>query len=749
MSTKFKLLAGPALALSLGSAVFAQSITIDGNQRIAAQTIAEYADLQGTSTGDLSRATENLYATGLFSRVEIQNIGGSVIILVEENPTVNRINFEGNRRISDEQIGEIVELTPRRVYTAAAAEQDAARIADLYRSQGRYDTTVRPVIIERADNRVDVAFEITEGDVTEIGRVGFVGNRAFSDSQLRRAIDTRERNLVSFLFSNDTYDEGRVANDRQKLEAFYQDRGFPNVRVLSSSAELSSARDDFYVTFNVEEGQQFRFGQVAVQSADPRIDLSSLQRELDVRSGELYSRTRVETFIERIETQLSRQGIPFVSIDPQVQQNNANQTVDITFNLSQGPKVFVERIDIEGNTQTLDRVIRREFRVVEGDPLDRVAIRRAEERIRALGYFSNVEVRVREGSSPNQAIIDVNVEEAPTGSLNFGVGYASSEGITGNVEVRENNFLGRGQRVRLALSSGDDNENYRLSFEEPFLLDRDLSVGFDILYRNYESDSTSYDSRRISFTPYTSFPVSENGRLRLRYVIEQDKIQNFEEGISELITKDEGENITSAVGLTYTYDRRNSLVAPTSGFILRFDEELAGLGGDSQYSKTTANARVYSSLFRERVILSAEVEGGALATFGDYESRITDRFYLGGNSFRGFESRGLGPRDTEAENEDALGGHYYAIMRTEASFPIGLPEEYGIFGGVFADVGTLWGLDDNGGFVDEDANLRASVGASIFWDTALGPLRFNFAKAVKKEDYDEEEPFRFTMDTRF
>ncbi len=738
------------------------AVVVEGNQRIEADTIRVFAGIppgQRVSPAEINEALQRLFETGLFEDVKITPAGGRLVIEVVENPTINIINFEGNSRIKDDQLAQVVSLRSRRAYSRAAAEADAQAIVDAYAAQGRFAAEVRPVIIRLPDNRVNLVYEIFEGRVTEVQRISFVGNERYSDRRLRRVIETGQAGLFSFLFRNDVYDQDRLELDKQQLREFYLNRGYIDFEVLSASAEIARERNGFFLSFAVSEGPQYRYRDVTVTSLAAGLDPEDFQAKVDLRAGQVYSAERVERVIERLAFLAGQRGYAFVEVVPRISRND-DQTVDVEFELVQGPRVYIERIDIRGNAQTHDRVIRRQFRVVEGDAFNAREIRRAEGRIRALRLFEGVETRVREGTGADRAVVTVDVEEAATGSLSFGAAFSSSEGIAATVSLTERNFLGRGQTVSLDVARGQDINTFAFSFTEPALFDRDLALGFNLFYRESTLSESSVRTRNIGFTPRIEFPLSEDSRFQIRGRVSQDLIENTDiDTTSPIILGEQGDLMTTGVGFRYTLDKRNSPIDPSAGFILQLDQDFAGLT-DRAYSKTVLNARAYTSLFDEEVILSAEVEGGALVSFtGD--SRLTERFTLGGDSFRGFARGGLGPRDRctacsgpglVEDVNDALGGNLYAVARFEASFPIGLPEEYGIFGGVFADVGTLWSLYDTAGAsgaVDDDPHLRAAVGASIFWDTAIGPLRFNYGVPITSQPGDVFERFRLTVDTRF
>ncbi|MEM9811099.1 MAG: outer membrane protein assembly factor BamA [Pseudomonadota bacterium] len=738
-------------------------IDVAGNQRIDADTIRVFAGIEPGETvspAEINAAVQRLFETQLFEDVQITPRAGVLLITVVENPTINIINFEGNRRLDDELLRAIISLQPRRAYSRAAAERDAQSIIDAYAQQGRLAAEVTPKIIRLEDNRVNLVFEIFEGRLTEIQRISFTGNQVYSDRRLRRVIETGQAGLLSFILDNDVYDQDRLELDRQLLREFYLDRGYIDFEVRSATAELSRERNAFFLNFTLFEGQQYRFGQSTVSTFAPGLDPAEFEQEIDLRPGQVYSARRVDRVIERIAFLAGQKGFAFVEVAPRVRRNEAAQTVDIEFELIEGPRVFVERIDIRGNTQTLDRVIRRQFRIVEGDAFNRREVREAEDRIRALRFFDSVDTTIREGTAPDRAVVTVEVEEAPTGSLSFGASFASDEGVAGNISLTERNFLGRGQFLSFDVARGADINTFAVTFTEPALFDQDLLAGLSLVYRESDLDESSINTRTASVTPRIGFPLSENSRLTVRATISQDELERqSSDTTSPILLREEGDLLTTSVGFTYTLDQRNSPIDPTAGFILQLDQDIATLA-DTNYSRTRASGRAFTSFFEEDVILTAELEGGALFAFNN-ESRIIDRFTLGGDSFRGFARGGLGPRDSctdcsgddgLSDVDDSLGGNFFAVARFEASFPIGLPEQYGIFGGVFADVGTVWGLYDTdgaSGTVDDGAKLRSAIGASIFWDTVIGPLRFNYAIPIETVDGDDEERFRLTVDTRF
>jgi outer membrane protein insertion porin family len=732
------------------------SVTVQGNQRVDNTTILSLLGIgagESLSPGDLNDATQRLINSGLFEKVDLVPQGSTLLVQVQEYPIINVISIEGNRRVDDEKLTVAITSESRRVYSPAQAEADAAAMTEIYRVSNRIAATVTPRIIRRDDNRVDLVFEVTEGRVVEVERLGFVGNRAFSDRRLRQILETKQAGLLRTFIQADTFVAERLELDKQLLTDFYFSRGYIDFEVVDASAQVSAERDATFVTFTVREGRPFTIGNVTTVSEVEGLDAAPYEAAVRLRSGVTYSPAIIENNISRLEALALQQGLNFVRIDPRITRNDRNQTLDIAFTLVRGPKVFVERIDIEGNNTTLDQVIRRQFRTVEGDPFNPREVRQAAERIRALGYFADAQVESEQGSAEDQVVVNVDVEEQPTGSLSFGVGYGSQSGASFNVGLSESNFLGRGQRVAVNVSTGTDNVDTSFSFAEPAFLGRDLEFGIGAYYRETDQQNARYDTRNIGFTTSLSFPISELGRLQVRYRLSEDRISNVTPDSSAILDReaDRGALLTSSIGYTYSYDNRIEGINPRGGVLLRFSQDFAGLGGDTKYISTTALALAEQRVLNEEVTLRAVFEGGYLSSLGDDPSRVTERFF-GNGKIRGFEGNGIGPRDLGAVNRDALGGNAFAVVRLEADFPLGLPEEYGITGGAFLDVGSVWGLDDTagtGGAVDDSARLRAAIGLSLLWDTPIGPLRFNFSRPLKKEDYDLEQSFDLTIATQF
>ena len=751
-------LAFSALPVSVQAQDYSFSgVTIEGNDRIEAATILKFAGIakgKAVSAAELNDAYQRISQSGLFETVELVPSGNQLIIRVVEYPTINVVNFEGNRRLEDEELAALIKSQSRRVFSPAQAESDAAAIAKAYSEQGRLAARVEPRIIRRDGNRVDLVFEVREGRVTEIERLSFTGNQAFSDRRLRRVLETKQAGIFRRIVQRDSFVADRTEFDKQLLRDFYNSRGYVDFQVLSVASEYSRERDAFFLTFNVREGQQFRFGKITTVSEYEGIDAAEYADVVSIRDGASYSPLAIDTTITKMETIALRNGLDFLRVEPRITRNEKEGTLDVAFVLTKGARVFVERIDIEGNATTLDEVVRRQFRTVEGDPLNAREIRDAAERIRALGFFTTAEVNAHPGTGPDQVIVDVNVDEKPTGSLNFGASYSVANGVGFNVGLSEANFLGRGQYVSVNLNVGTDKQNSSITFIEPALLDRDLKFRFNAYYNTSNNDNARFDTESAGIQPSIEFPLNDLTRLELRYKISSNKLSGVggdtPADSSPILLGEEGTEISSALGYTLSYDTRIAGIDPTRGLLLRFNQDFAGLGGDVEQLTTTALASYQRKIMREEVTLRAELEGGVVHRFNG-DTRVLDRF-SGNGKIRGFEPNGIGPRDLGAVNEDALGGNYFAVARLEAEFPLGLPTEYGISGGLFADVGSVWGLDNTagaGGAVDDSLNLRAVVGFSVFWESVLGPLRFNFSHALKKEDYDREQTFDLTVSTQF
>ncbi len=731
------------------------SIDVVGNLRIESSTIRSYAGIsaaQSLTAADLNAAYQSIASSGLFEEVEIVPNGARLVIKVKEFPTINRVAFEGNSRINDEVLAGLIKSQTRRVFNPTEVEQDRAVIAEAYANSGRLAAKVNPKFIRLSDNRVDLVFEIFEGGLVEIERISFVGNRAYSDRKLRSVLETKQAGLLRTFIQRDTFVEDRIEFDKQVLSDFYKSRGYADFRINSVNAEISQERDAYFITFNIREGQKFSVGQIDVTTDLSGIDTKAFARAGKVRTGQTYSPLAIENDITRMERFANQEGLEFLRITPRISRNDASLSLDVNYVIERGPRIFVERIDIEGNTATLDRVIRRQFRIVEGDPFNPSEIRASARRIRALGFFSNADVTSREGSNPEQVVVDVKVEEAPTGSLSFGASYSTAAGAGGLVEYSERNFLGRGQALSLKMTAGTGNQTYSFDFTEPAFLYNDLRLSLLTSYAETQRQFSQYNTSALKIRPQLSFPLSEQTRLGVRYQYAESKLSNVSLSTGAVIGEELALGNVSESGLGYTlsFDSRRTGLDPDAGVLARIEQDFSGLGGDTTSLKTTGLISGEMKVLGEEVTLIGTIEGGMLS-YSKGQSRVVDRFQLGSGIMRGFEPGGIGPREYDSVNgvNDALGGDKFAAMRLEALFPIGLPEEYGITGGVFYDVGNLWGLEyDSADIQYEKGAWRQAAGVSIIWITPVGPFRFNFSRVIAKELLDTANDFELTLATR-
>lgn len=726
-----------------------QQIRIDGTQRIDPETVQSYLLIKPGDEADadrLDRSLKALFATGLFADVVLQQEGGTLIVRVVENPIINRIAFEGNRRVNDELLLSEVQLRPRVVYTRTKVQNDVKRILDLYRRSGRFAATVEPKVIQLPQNRVDLVFEINEGQVTGVQRINFVGNQQFSDGRLREVIQTKESRWWRILSTDDTYDPDRLSFDRELLRKFYLANGYADFRVVSAVAELTPDREGFYITFTIEEGDRYKFRTIDVISRLRDLNVDELRRKVTTEAGAWYDADKVEQSITALTDAVGSLGYAFVDIRPRINRDRDAKAIDVTYEIQEGPRVYVERINITGNVRTLDKVIRREFRLAEGDAFNTAKLRRSRQRIRNLGFFDRVEVNNVPGEAPDRTVINVEVQERSTGELSFGVGFSTADGALADVSIRERNLLGRGQDLKVGFTVSQRRQEVDLSFTEPYFLDKNLSAGFDIFHitRDFQRES-SFDQKNVGFTLRTGYQITEPLRQTLRYTLRDDTIENVSPDASRLIREQAGSTLSSTIGQELLYDQRDDRFDPTDGYYLRLVNDFAGLGGDVTFLRNRVGAGSYYAIADEWVA-SLTGELGYIQDFGE-TIRIQNRFFIGGETLRGFASAGIGPRDITTG--DALGGREYLIGSAQLTFPSGLPKELGIRGSLFSDFGTLRDPDTTGPEVVDVDSIRVSIGVGAVWRSPFGPIRLSLATPVRKEDFDKTELFRFSFGSRF
>ncbi len=742
-----------------------QRIVVQGNERIEQGTVTSYLPIQIGDTVDPARldlAVKTLFRTDLFADVAMQMQGTDLVIQVVENPIINQVVFEGNSAMKEDKLRDEVTIRPRGIFTRAKVQQDVQRIIELYRRSGRISATVTPKVVELPQKRVDLVFEINEGPKSGVLNVNFIGNREFSDNDLRDVVVTEESRLLKFFSSNNNYDPDRIEYDKEQLRKHYRNRGFYDFRVISAVAELSPDKNGFVITYTIDEGQEYKFGKISVDTENKKLDGQILQAILPIRSGELYEDQRIEQATDSLTFAAGAAGFAFVDVRPRYTPNRENKTVDVTFLVREGPRVYIDRIDIVGNTRTLDTVVRREMNVAEGDAYNRVLVDRSRNQIRALGFFKDVTIDEQPSAQPDRTTLRVQVEEQPTGELSFSAGYSSVEKAVIDLGITERNFRGRGQNVRGRVSVGSLRQQVDLGFTEPRFMGRDLRAGIDLFSFRYDlSQFAAYDTSSLGGTLRVGFPLTQNASMTMRYQLKTDDVMIGDEycsggSVSQILCRQRGSFVTSLIGYGLRLDRRNDPINPTRGWYGDFTQDLAGFGGDMNYLKTEVGGGWFHGFNRD-FILSFVGTAGYIEGWSGDSIRINDRFYKGGNSFRGFEIAGIGPRDTSG-NDDALGGKLYAIGTLELTIPTYLPEQYGIKASLFSDFGTVGMLDDEDKqeqpgvfdpFIRDDLSLRASAGVSIHWRSPMGPIRFDFSRILAKEDYDRTETFRFSTSTRF
>lgn len=735
-----------------GGGAFAQEldrVQVEGNQRIEDETVRSYMSLRqgdAITEAEIDRSLKALFATGLFSDVTIRRAGNDLVVNVVENPIINRLAFEGNKRIDDEALSAEVQLRPRQVYSRARIQSDVQRIIDVYRRAGRFSVSVEPKVVQLPQNRVDLIFEVEEGPVTGIRKITFIGNRHFSDRKLRSEIATKEDRFYRLFTSADKYDPDRLGVDRVLLRRLYLRNGFVDFRVVSAVAELSTDREDFFVTITVDEGDRFRVGETDVRTAIRDLEDSQLMELVVLETGKFYDAEKVSETVQAIAFEAGRLGFAFVNIQPDLSINRETRIVDVTFVVNEAQRIFVERINITGNSRTLDKVVRREFRLVEGDAFNAALLQRSRQRIRALGFFEAVEMTQDPGSEPDKTVINVNVREQSTGELTFGAGFSSDQGVLADIGIRERNLLGRGQDLRASVTLSGRSQEIDLSFTEPFFLDRDLAAGFDLFRKTADQQrESSFDSRAVGFALRAGFPITELLRQSVNYTLRSDSIGNIGPNASRFVRGQEGTSITSSIGHILTLDTRDDRISPTEGFIVRLEQTVAGIGGNKHYLRNRLSYAVYFPL-AENWTVSLRAVDGYIVGLGE-DVTISDRFFLGGNDFRGFRSGGVGPRDQASG--DALGGNLFYVGTVELKFPVGLPSEIGLLGRVFSQAGSLARVDESGPGLSDVGSVRVTAGFGVAWSSPFGPIQVDWATALKKEDFDETQAIFLSFGTRF
>jgi outer membrane protein insertion porin family len=749
-----------------------QSIFISGNVRIPDETIRSYLTFKEGDLVDRNAIDDSikaLFQTELFADVNIDINENGVTVNIVENPVINRIQLEGNKKLKDERLLNEIQLRPRVVYTRNKVQSDVERLLEIYRQTGRYAAKVEPYVITLDQNRVDLVYKINEGNLTSVHNINFLGNKRFSDSNLRSAIKTQESAWYRLFSSDDIYDPHRLEYDKELLREFYLEHGFAEFRVKSAVAELSPNKDGFYITFTVFEGEKYKLGKVDIQSGINELNPEKLRSSITIKPGDQYNTKHVQKTILNLTDVAGTLGYAFVDIRPITSVDKDRKIIDITFNIGEGPKVFVEKVNITGNFRTLDKVIRRQFLIGEGDPFNVDKLKASKRNVNNLGIFKQVDIDHTEGTNHDQSVINVDVEEKKTLEFNISGGFSNIEGILGKVGAKETNFLGKGQEVGIDTQFSKRKKSVNMSFADPAFLDKDLTAGASVFYSTITPDSDQEPIREkdVGITVFAGYNLQQNVSQSWHYTLKHSKLQ-IETKDAKLkalyntkpyIRDSVGSFITSEIGHSFLIDYRDSLFEPHNGFFAQFDHDLAGLGGDTYYFKNVATGGIYKGL-TDNIVLSLTGELGYILDLGKKlvkdrkkrNIRYNDRFFLGEQSFRGFRYLGLGPRDFTKGLEDggtALGGKTYGVSTLQANFPLGLPDELGVNGRIFTDVGYLVRSGEKGANIRDKFKLRASSGVGVTWKTPFAPIGIDYAWAWLKDKGDRTKHIHFTFSTRF
>lgn len=742
-----------SLALSCrveAAEIYVSQIEVDGLQRVERETVLSYLNVeQGSSVSQeyLNSSMKRLFETGLFADVNIDARGNGVLaVKVVENPVINKRVFDGNDKVDDTLLESEVQLKSGSIYNIAKVQDDVQRIFEVYKRSGRYATVVEPKIIKRDQNRVDLVYEISEGPTAAISKVNFIGNHHYSDDDLQSEIMSKESRWYRLFSSSENYDPEKTNYDKELLRRFYLKRGYADFRVLSAVAELSPDKKSFVVTYVLDEGPRYKLEDVRIQSMIKDVDVAALSGQVQQEKGDWYNADLAERSVYALTEELGKKGFAFVDVTPELEKTSGNKMV-LTFNIAEGQRVFVDRINITGNTRTEDEVIRREFRIDEGDAFNAAKIRASRRNVENLNYFSKVDIQTEPNpNDDSKADINVNVEEKSTGAFNVGVGYSTVNGALFRAGIAENNFQGKGQKLSADVAVSQRTSEYDLSFTEPYFMGRRLSAGID-LFRTEEDyqDEGSYDSESTGGRLRLGWNYTDDFAQYLRYTLKEDKISNVDRNASIYIKEEEGRYSNSSIGQTMVYDKRDSAINPKEGYYLSFGNDVAGLGGDEKYLKFDGKAYKYFTL-ADYYTFKLFINGGYITGYGDENVRLSNRYYLGGSTLRGFEFAGIGARDKFTK--DALGGNWMIYSGAEMSFPIGL-DEVGVRGRTFVDMGILGKPDDiNEDYVEYSDTPRVAAGFGFQWQSPMGQIDVDLAFPIVKEDYDETEVFRLNFGSR-
>ena len=737
-----------AALISSTAAAPLKGIRIEGNQRIESETIHSYLPIKVGEEflpNQLDESLKALHATGYFTDVHVSNDNDTMVVKVEENPIINRIAYEGNSKLKDDVIQQEIKFRPREVLSRARIQEAQQRVLEIYRRMGRFGARVEPKIIKLPENRVDLIFEIDEGAVTYVRKITFIGNKHIPSKKLEEQLNSKRTRWYRFFAVDDVYDPDRFMADQQALRKFYYDNGYPDFRIITAHAELSPDQKDFFFTFHVEEGEKYDFGKIEITSKLPNVKTNDLKEVLTFAESDTFSGKQIEKSITLMSNAVGVQGYAFVAIEPIVKKNPETKKADITFEIKEGPRVYIEKIVFSGNDRTRDNVLRREMELHEGDAFNSQKLKNSERRLKDLGYFKTVTVDTEPGAGADQARIVVKVEEQSTGEIGLAGGYSTLDGPLASIRLIERNFMGTGRVLHSDLSIAKKRQDFDVGIVEPYFLGRNMT-GSASVFSSKSSRFDAYTEQGTGIRTGIGYRLSEYWSQGFNYIIKQEKISSARASISSYIAEQLGTSITSALAHSLSYDRRDAGRNTTSGYVIGMSNTYAGLGGNVEYLKNILNASWYYPVADE-VVLNIRGEAGGIERIGK-KIRTVDKFSLGAQSFRGFEFGGIGPRD--ATTKDPLGGTRFWTQTTELVFPLGLPSEFGVKGAVFSDIGSLWRVGEKipGTIVYDESKMRASVGCGISWDSPFGPISIDYSRAVKKQKYDNTQTILFGFSTR-
>ncbi len=747
--------ASTALVVAVASAANAAPVTaikITGNERVENDTVYTYLPFKVGDDFDASQTSylvRSLYATGLFANVEIGQDNGVVTVKVTENPLVNKVAFEGNDEIDSKRLEEIISLKPRNIYSPAKVQADVQALQAAYRSRGRFTTNIRAQLIQRDQNRVDVVYKVEEGEKTRIASINFVGNSKYSDSDLSQVIATKRSTWWRFLSTADSYDPARLDVDKDLIRRYYLSNGYADVQVTSAVAELTRDRKDFIVTYTIFEGPRYDFGTigVALKAEAEGLDMNALGKEVTLKNGELFNAKRVDENTDKLIDQLGSKGFAFLDVKPDYVKHEAERKVDVVFNVTPGPRVYVNRINVEGNTRTRDNVIRREMRLAEGDAYSSDKLKRSRDRLTYLGYFQNVDVTRAETEQPDRIDLDVKVKEQSTGEFNVGAGYSTYDGILATANVTERNFLGKGQRVTVDFAVSQRQQNFNLGFTEPYFMGQELAAGGDLFNTKTDfQDESGYDTATKGGALRMGFPLSEFAKNDIRLGYKETSIENVGVTASKFVKAEAGKRDSITLSNNVSYDNRDSAMTPTRGYRVSLGGDYSGFGSDTDYVRLNLSGSYHYQVVDDWVLSFGGRAGAVEATTGSLP--LYEHFMGGGQNLRGFEYGGIGPRDSATG--DALGGKYMFGHNIDLSFPLGATlSEMGVKGVIFTDGGWVSDFDSADSTVQDSKTYRISAGTGIHWRSPIGPLRVEFGVPLVKADEDRDQIFSFAVGTRF